>query len=285
MIEVAGLARRRGPRNVVDDLTFSVGRGEIVGLIGVNGAGKTSAIECLAGLARPDAGTIRVDGHAPGSVLARAVTGVVLQQSGLPSRLTILETLELFASLYAVSPDHGLVASLGLSAIARQRTDRLSGGQRQRLSLALALQHAPQVLLLDEPATALDLTMRRDLARLLEQRRDDGAAILMATHDLTEATSLCDRVLLLSGGRLVAQGKPADLIAGSGAPSCITMTTAIPLPGEAGDTIIRKTRDVATCLTALLARAGQIPVVKLTVTAATLADVVLAFEKGDHGDD
>jgi ABC-2 type transport system ATP-binding protein len=211
VIEIADIIRRRDGRAVVDGVSFTVAGGEIIGLIGLNGAGKTSLIDCIAGLARADAGRVMVAGHAPGSAAARAATGVLLQQPGLPARLTVAETLALFAALHGVAVDERLAAALGLDGLARGRVDRLSGGQRQRLALALALQHQPAALVLDEPGTALDPLMRRDLAALLAQRRAAGAAILISTHDLAEAASLCDRVVVLHGGRLVAQGRTCEL--------------------------------------------------------------------------
>lgn len=276
MIRVDGLARRRGGRAVVDGVSFNVARGEIVGLIGLNGAGKSSLIDCIAGLARPDAGSISINGHAPGSVAARRITGTLMQQPGLPERLRVGECLALFAGLHGLAPCPDLAAALGLDALAGRRVGQLSGGQRQRLALALALQHGPSAILLDEPATALDPAMRRDLAALLAARRAAGAAVLMATHDLAEAASLCDRVLLLAGGRLVAQGRPADLMAGTGAR--ITLVTARPLAGEDSDTICIETADVAGALTALLARLDGVPLISLTVAGASLADLVLAGE-------
>jgi ABC-type multidrug transport system ATPase subunit len=198
MIDVADLVRRRGGRAVVDGVSFTVEAGEIVGLIGLNGAGKTSLIDCIAGLARPDAGLVSVAGHVPGSLAARRATGVLLQQPGLPARLTVAETLALFAGLHEVAVDTRLAAALGLDALAGCRVDRLSGGQEQRLALALAFQSGAPALVLDEPATALDPLMRRDLAALLGERRAAGAAILLATHDLAEAVALSDRILVMS---------------------------------------------------------------------------------------
>jgi ABC-2 type transport system ATP-binding protein len=281
MIEAAQVCRSRGGHRVVDDVSFSVAAGEIVGLIGLNGAGKTSLIDCLAGLAAPDEGQIRVAGHAPGSRAARAATGTLLQQPGLPARLRVVETMALFAGLQGRPPCPQLAAALGLAAIAGQRVETLSGGQRQRLALALALQHDPAVILLDEPATALDPGMRRDLAALLADRRAAGAAILMATHDLAEAASLCDRVLVMAGGRLLTGGRPADLIAGL--PSKIRMVTAQALPGAESASIEITAQDVAAAVRQLLAQAGDVPVLELSVTSASLADVVLAAQEQSHG--
>jgi len=281
MIAAAQVCRSRGGHRVVDGVSFSVAAGEIVGLIGLNGAGKTSLIDCLAGLAAPDEGQIRVAGHAPGSRAARAATGTLLQQPGLPARLRVAETMALFAGLQGRPVCPKLAAALGLAAIADQRVDRLSGGQRQRLALALALQHDPAVILLDEPATALDPGMRRDLAVLLASRRAAGAAILMATHDLAEAASLCDRVLVMAGGRLLTGGRPADLIAGL--PSKIRMVTAQALPGAESASIEITAQDVAAAVRQLLAQAGDVPVLELSVTSAGLADVVLAAQEQSHG--
>lgn len=265
---------------VVNGVSLAVAAGEIVGLIGLNGAGKSSLIECLAGLAQPDEGHARIGGHAPGSAAARRVTGVLMQQPGLPERLQVAECLALFAHLHGCAPAAGLSERLGLTRLAGRRVGQLSGGQRQRLALALALQHAPAAILLDEPATALDPAMRSDLAAILGERRAQGAAVLMATHDLAEAASLCDRVLLLAHGRILAAGRPADLMAG--APSRITLVTARPLPGEASDTIMITTADVATALTTLLARLGDTPVLSLTVAGPGLTDIVLRSSGDGH---
>ena len=161
---------------MVDGVSFTVAAGEIVGLIGLNGAGKTSLIDCIAGLARPDAGLVIVAGHAPGSVAARRETGVLLQQPGLPARLTVAETLALFAGLHGVAVDERLAAALGLGALAGCRVDRLSGGQEQRLALALALQSGAPALVLDEPATALDAARSRGTAWRTAGRRRSGFA-------------------------------------------------------------------------------------------------------------
>lgn len=213
MIAVADLVRRRSGRAVLDGVSLAVAPGTIVGLIGLNGAGKSSLVDCLAGLARPDAGSMLVAGHQPGSPAARRATGVLLQNPGLPARLRVGEALALFAALRGEGVDAGLVAAMGLEGLAMQRVDRLSGGQAQRLGLALALNGAPPVLLLDEPGSALDPAMRRDLAHVLRARQAAGTAILMATHDLAEAASLCDRLLLLHRGRLLADAPPAALAA------------------------------------------------------------------------
>ncbi|MEI6419429.1 MAG: ABC transporter ATP-binding protein [Sphingomonadales bacterium] len=211
MIDVAGLALAQQGRAVLANVSFTVAPGEIVGLLGLNGAGKSSIIMALAGLLAPVAGRISLNGHAPGSRAARAATGVLLQRPGLPDRLTVAETLALLAGLHGVPVPADLVATLGLDGFAGQRVATLSGGQRQRLALGCALLASPPVLLLDEPATALDAAMRADLAALLAARRAAGAAVLLATHEPAEAEQLCDRVLVLHQGCLLAGAVAADL--------------------------------------------------------------------------
>lgn len=211
MIDVAGLALAQQGRAVLAQVSFTVAPGEIVGLLGLNGAGKSSIIMALAGLLAPVAGRISLNGHAPGSRAARAATGVLLQRPGLPERLTVAETLALLAGLHGVPVPADLVATLGLDGFAGQRVATLSGGQRQRLALGCALLASPPVLLLDEPATALDAAMRADLAALLAARRAAGAAVLLATHEPAEADALCDRVLVLHQGGLLAGAVAADL--------------------------------------------------------------------------
>ena len=165
VIEVAGLRKTYGPKVAVDDVSFSVGRGEIVGILGPNGAGKTTTVECVAGLRVPDAGAVRVLGLDPqrdGAEL-RERLALQLQESEMPAKITVREALDLYASFYADPADPAeLIRDLGLADRAGAQFRRLSGGQKQRLSVALALVGNPEVAILDELTTGLDPQARRE---------------------------------------------------------------------------------------------------------------------------
>jgi ABC-2 type transport system ATP-binding protein len=217
VVSIDGLRVRYGDTVAVDGVSLSIRRGEIFGILGPNGAGKTTTVECLAGLRRPDAGTLRVLGH---DVLAdrhelRELVGVQLQTAALPDKLRVGEALELFAAFYRTPADPGeLLHRLGLQDKRDARFDKLSGGQRQRLSIALALVGSPQVAILDELTTGLDPQARRETWKLIESVRDQGVTVVLVTHFMEEAQRLCDRVALLHGGRVVALDTPAGLAAG-----------------------------------------------------------------------
>ena len=214
VIEVTGLRKTYGATVAVDEVSLTVGRGEIVGILGPNGAGKTTTVECIAGLREPDGGTLRVLGLDPrreGRAL-RERLGLQLQESQMPAWITVREALELYASFYSApaSPDE-LMADFGLTDRRDTQFRRLSGGQKQRLSVALALVGHPEVAILDELTTGLDPRARRDTWGVIERIRDRGVTILLVTHFMEEAERLADRVLLIDHGRVVAEGAPADL--------------------------------------------------------------------------
>jgi ABC-2 type transport system ATP-binding protein len=219
------LRKTYGPVIAVADLTLTVERGECFGLLGPNGAGKTTTIEILEGLLTPDAGDVEVLGlrwRNDGRELRQRL-GIQLQETQLPDKLTVEETLHLFRSFY----DHGrsvseLLAIVGLESKRRSRVGKLSGGQKQRLSLACALAGDPDLLFLDEPTTGLDPQSRRQLWELLGQFRAEGRTTLMTTHYMDEAEYLCDRVAVVDHGRIIALGRPKDLIAQLGEPKVIT---------------------------------------------------------------
>jgi len=218
-LTVAGLSRRHGAVQAVDGIGFEIAAGEIFGLLGPNGAGKTTAIECVLGLVRPDAGSITVCGidalARPQD--ARAKTGAVLQATGLPDKITPREALDVFGAFYpAPLKTDVLLERFGLREKQGAAYDTLSGGQKQRLALALAFVGDPQLLVLDEPASGLDVQMRRELHDDIRRIKAAGRAVLLATHDMDEAAQLCDRVAVMVGGRVLATGAPAALIAGSG---------------------------------------------------------------------
>ncbi|MET9807147.1 ABC transporter ATP-binding protein [Streptomyces halstedii] len=210
--------RRRyaGGFEAVTGISFSVARGELFALLGTNGAGKTSTVELLEGLARPDGGSVRVLGHDPYRERAavRPRVGVMLQEGGFPSDLTVTETLRMWAGCTSGARPPGEVLELvGLGARAGVRVKQLSGGERRRLDLALALLGRPEVLFLDEPTTGLDAEGRRETWRLVRELREAGTTVLLTTHYLEEAESLADRLAIMHRGRIVTSGTIADVTA------------------------------------------------------------------------
>ncbi|MEV7812541.1 ABC transporter ATP-binding protein [Streptomyces flaveolus] len=226
VIEVTGLRRVYGGGfEAVRGITFSVARGEIFALLGTNGAGKTSTVELLEGLAPPAGGRVRVLGHDPHRERAavRPRTGVMLQEGGFPAELTVAETARMWAGCttgarpVAGGPKAGAADVLELVGLAGKRGVRvkqLSGGERRRLDLALALLGDPEVLFLDEPTTGLDAEGRRDTWALVRRLRDAGTTVLLTTHYLEEAEGLADRLAILHEGRIAASGTPAEVTAG-----------------------------------------------------------------------
>ena len=214
IIEVKNLRKGYGDTVAVDDGSFTVDRGEIFGILGPNGAGKTTTVESIAGLRRPDGGSIEVLGRAPHDPELRRQMGVQLQESELPEKMTVREALELFASFYPAPADwRELAVELGLGEKLKTRYGRLSGGQKQRLSIALALIGNPQIAILDELTTGLDPQARRDTWDLIESIRDRGVTVLLVTHFMEEAERLCDRLAVIDRGRVVALDSPAGLVA------------------------------------------------------------------------
>ncbi len=213
-ISVVGLAKHYGSTPAVDGLSFDVARGEVFGLLGPNGAGKTTTVETLEGYRTPDLGTARVLGLDPvrDAPELRPRIGVMLQEGGLYPGLKPLELLHLFAAYYdhAESPAV-LLETVGLRDAAGTSVRRLSGGQVQRLSLACALIGRPEVVFLDEPTAGMDPHARATTWQLVRDLRDRGVTVLLTTHAMDEAEQLCDRVAIITGGKLAALGTPAEL--------------------------------------------------------------------------
>ena len=217
MIAAHGLTRRFGSRVVVDDVSFEVGRSEIVALLGPNGAGKTTTMRMLAGLIAPTSGSVAIDGigltRATGTAL-RSRIGFLTEAPGVWDRLTVRENLQVYAGLYGLARadtriDRAL-AQFELSAHASARAAELSKGMRQKVALARALLHEPRILLLDEPTSGLDPEIARAVRTMLDDLRAAGCSILLSTHNLDEAERLADRVAVLHG-RLLALDRPAAL--------------------------------------------------------------------------
>ncbi|MGH9054906.1 MAG: ABC transporter ATP-binding protein [Acidimicrobiales bacterium] len=220
-IQVSSLLIRYGDLVAVDGLDLRAEAGEVVALLGRNGAGKTSTVEALEGYRRPSAGSVRVlglDAHAPAdhARLTRRI-GVMLQRGGVYPAMGAAEAVRLFASYYERPEDPGaLLARLGLDRVARTPWRRLSGGEQQRLSLALALVGRPEVLFLDEPTAGVDPQGRRAIRSEVAAVRDAGVCVLLTTHELGEAERLADRIVIIDKGRVVAAGTQTELTAAGG---------------------------------------------------------------------
>ena len=215
-ITVAGLRKSYGSVHAVRDVSFSVRRSEIVALLGPNGAGKTTTLEILEGFRARDGGAVMVLGLDPGDKSAapelRERTGLVLQDIAVEPYLTVRETLARQAGYYQAPRDvPGVIGLVGLAGLEKRKVRALSGGQKRRLDLALGLIGRPELLYLDEPTTGFDPAARHDAWDLVRQLRAAGTTILLTTHDMAEAQALADRVVLLTGGAVVAEGPPAGL--------------------------------------------------------------------------
>jgi ABC-2 type transport system ATP-binding protein len=289
-LAVAGLRKSYGSVQAVRDVSFTVGRGEIVALLGPNGAGKTTTLEILEGFRMRDAGVAQVLGLDPADRSSarelRERTGLVLQDIAVEPYLTVRETIARQAGYYRAPRDVAEIISLvGLSGLERRKVRSLSGGQKRRLDLALGLTGDPELLYLDEPTTGFDPAARRDAWELVGQLRADGTTILLTTHDMDEAQALADRVILLSAGVVVAEGAPASLGGRDADRARITFTlpdghTAgdLPLPARVRDgAVVLETgtpTEVLRVLTDWAWRRG-VELAGLTVSRPSLEDVYL----------
>jgi ABC-2 type transport system ATP-binding protein len=216
-VVVDRLVKRYGGRTVLDRVSLAVAAGEVVALLGPNGAGKTTTVEIVEGYRRADGGATRILGIDPadGGRALRARVGLMLQGGGIDPRAQPRETLRQYGRFHADPRDADeLLDLVGLNAVATTRYRRLSGGERQRLGLALALVGRPEVLILDEPTAGMDPEARATTRAIVTDLRDEGCAILMTSHDLTDVERLADRIYVLAGGQVVANGTPTELRAG-----------------------------------------------------------------------
>ena len=206
MIDMNHVHKSFGTQTVLDDISFTVDDGQIFGLLGPSGAGKTTIINILTGQLDADAGAHEI-GADPFDV------GLMLDEDGLYVRLTCQENLAVFATIYGLDKTACLAAlrSVGLADSANKPVSQLSSGMRQRLALARAILHHPLVLFLDEPTSGLDPSTARGIHKLILAGRDRGATVFLTTHNMEEAVDLCDEVALLNRGRIVEHGSPADI--------------------------------------------------------------------------
>jgi ABC-2 type transport system ATP-binding protein len=228
IIQVENLRKVYGSVVAIDDISFEVAQGEIFGMVGPNGAGKTTTIECIEGLRSLTKGLIRVLGLDPRkekyALLPRI--GIQLQQAALQDRIKVWEALDLYTSLYRRTADwRKLLEQMGLAEKRKAPFAKLSGGQKQRLFIALALLNDPEVVFLDELTTGLDPQARRTMWDMVREIRDRGKTIFLITHFMEEAERLCDRVVIVDHGRIIALDTPEKLIDNLGAENRVVFTT------------------------------------------------------------
>ncbi|SHN47990.1 ABC transporter ATP-binding protein [Cryptosporangium aurantiacum] len=293
-VEVSDLRRRyHGGFEAVRGVSFTVRRGELVALLGTNGAGKTSTMEVIEGLARPSGGSVRVLGRDPirDRTTVRPDVGIMLQSSGMPGDLTVAESLQLWAgTCTAPRPVDEAIELVRLTEKSGTAVKQLSGGEQRRLDLALAVLGRPKVLFLDEPTTGLDPESRRATWSLLATLLAEGTSMLLTTHYLEEAERLADRLVILHEGLVVAAGTVDDVVAAHPAqiryhglrPPTLVGNETVTVEG---DRVTILTRSLQGSLTALLAwaAASQIELAHLAATPATLETAFLALSAERNG--
>lgn len=293
MVEVRNLVKSYHRKTVVNNISFSVQRGEIFGVLGPNGAGKTTTLEIIEGIRVPDSGTAILAGMdiRTAKRAVQRIIGVQLQATTLFQELKVLETLQFFGSLYAKALDPGqLLRDVGLEEKARAYPQDLSGGQRQRLALALALINDPQVIFLDEPTAALDPQSRRMLWDIVLRLRESGKTIIITTHYMDEAQTLCERIAIMDAGEIIALDTAAGLIARLGAQATIDCHLGSKVSAgairelphvtglrQANERFVIYSSDMQSTLVGLLEYASRqnVALTDLQVGAPTLEDVFL----------
>jgi ABC-2 type transport system ATP-binding protein len=296
-IRLTGVTKDFGPVHAVRGIDLSIGQGEVVAFLGPNGAGKTSTIDLVLGLSQPSTGEVSVLGLDPRTAIARGLVAAVMQTGGLLKDLTVRETVEYTASLFASSePVADVLARAGITGIAGRRVGKCSGGEQQRLRFAMALLSDPALLLLDEPTTGMDVEGRRAFWSAIRADAAKGRTVLFATHYLEEADAYADRIVLVSRGRVVADGTAAEvkaLAAGR------TVRATLPRHTEAdireiaalpevdsvevrGESLLVQSRDTDAVARHLLTRTTAHD---LEITARGLEDAFLALtDAGDAAD-
>ena len=281
MIEVTGLRKSYGGRAVLDGIDLTVRPGELVALLGPNGAGKTTTVEIVEGYRRPDGGRVRVLGMEPstGGPGLRARVGLMLQGGGIDPRARPRETIRQYGRFHTEPRDADeLIDLLGLRPVASTRYRQLSGGERQRLGFALALVGRPDVVVLDEPTAGLDPEGRATMRSIVAGLRDDGLAILMTSHDLTDVERLADRIVVISAGRVVAAGTSLEIMARAG--SAVRFRCARPLDANELEAIGRRGRGVAALAGVAVQSDGESGRYRLDVEAPLVPAAVAAIAAG-----
>ena len=200
-IKISNLTKSYGTHAVLKGLNFCVQQGEIFALLGINGAGKTTSLECIEGLRKYDSGNITING----------IMGIQLQSASLPKYMKALEAVKLFAKWNKTSLDRATLDTLGIYELAKKPYYQLSTGQKRRLHLALALTRNPDILFLDEPTAGLDVEGQISLHEQIRQLKSIGKTIILSSHDMAEVENLCDRIAILSGGKIAFIGTVGQL--------------------------------------------------------------------------
>ncbi len=211
-VEARGLTKRFGAVTAIDGLSLHLERGEALGLLGPNGAGKSTALAMLMGLRVPDAGAVRLFGHAPGSAAARAMMGVTPQMAGFPDQLTPRELLSYTAARRGSrAPVDDVIAAFGLSPLIDRRMAGFSGGEVRRVALALAFLGRPLLVFLDEPTAGLDAEAQQGFRAIARAYVRDGGALILTSHHWDEIEAVCDRITMIDEGRKVMDGTLAEI--------------------------------------------------------------------------
>ena len=215
IISVDHFTKSYGTNVAVNDISFDVQQGEIFGLLGPNGSGKTSTLESLEGLRNPDGGSLKVLGLDPKTQQKKLtnLVGIQLQSSALPANMTVQEAMLFFCAYHQTAPREDLIERLQLGEKKNAQYGSLSIGQQRRLALALAVAHKPQLVFLDEPTAGLDVASRVELHTLMRELQQEGTTMILATHDMAEAEKMSDRVAILLKGEIAAMGTPQELTA------------------------------------------------------------------------
>jgi ABC-2 type transport system ATP-binding protein len=281
-VSVAALedvTKRFGPVTALDCVSFEIAAGDVLALLGRNGAGKSTALAVLLGLRCPDDGTARLFGVDPRRASARQLVGVALQESGFPATLRVRELVALVRAHYVCPlPARTVLGDFGLDALANRQLGGLSGGERRRVSVALAFAGRPSLVVLDEPTAGLDGAARRSVWTAIRAQADEGGTVLLTTHHLEEAEALATRVVLIDAGSVVTDGSVAEIKAGAGltrvtfrAPSEVTIEGA-----EREGTLVRIFTSDAGAAVERLVRAG-VHLTDLEVRPLTLEEAIASW--------
>jgi ABC-2 type transport system ATP-binding protein len=282
--ELRGVSKRYGQVTALDGVDLALAAGQVTAILGPNGAGKTTAVRLMLGLAQPTSGTVRLLGHDPLDASARQRVGVMLQVSKVPETLRVAEHIRLFSSYYpSPLPPSEIIAAAGLAGLEHRAFGKLSGGQRQRLLFALAICGDPEFLVLDEPTVGLDVEARRGFWSEMRRLVSRGRSLLLTTHYIEEAEALADRIVILQGGRIIADASPADIKAQVSGRQirCVTKLSADEVTTIPGVRSVRHEKEATVVLAAdvepvvreLLARDSSLA--ELEITRANLEDAFL----------